>query len=245
MAREKNAIRGHFIAEYIDGNETIPAPDSTEWKELAKFIATIDDDSDEETDDTGFYDGDGTPETTVLSVSAGFSFEGFFDPTDDAQALVAGKKYKIGSGRKCWHMVVSSDSTKMWTGRATITDIVAGAGDATEYEEFSCTIRFDRLPTEAVASGVGVPPHIGGQTPVQSIAISAITGKAGDVLDIKGTAVVTPTGANLSGAQFISLDPATAKFNANGQLTLVKDGTTEIVIIKNGVVGKANVTVAP
>ncbi|MCS5736795.1 phage tail tube protein, partial [Herbiconiux daphne] len=192
---------------------------------------------------TGFYDGDGTPETTVMSVSAGYSFEGFFDPTDDAQALVAGKKYKIGTGRKVWHMVVSSDATTMWTGRATITDIVAGAGDATEYEEFSCTIRFDRLPTEAKASGVGVPPHIGGQTPVQSIAITINAGQVGDTLDLAGTATITPSNADLSGAQWISLDTTIATVDQRGQAKLIKAGTVEIVVIKNGVIGKADITV--
>lgn len=33
-----------------------------------------------------------------------------------------------------------------YIGRATLTDIIAGAGDAVEYEDFSCTITYDRIP---------------------------------------------------------------------------------------------------
>ena len=147
FARMKNALRGHFIAPYVPG-EDAPAAEGETWKELAKWIETVDDDSDEETDDTGFYDGDGTPEKTVVSVAIGYGFEGYYDPEDEAQAMVAAMKLKIGDGRKCWHKVVSADGKKTWVGLATVSDIVAGGGDATEFETFSCTITYNTLPTE-------------------------------------------------------------------------------------------------
>ena len=86
FAREKNAKREHYIAEYTPGKETAPTED-TEWLRLAKYISTIGDDSDEETDDTGFYDGDGTPETTVVSVSGTYTPEGMYDAEDPAQQI--------------------------------------------------------------------------------------------------------------------------------------------------------------
>ena len=139
FARNKNAKREHYLAEYTLGQETAPTAESEEWLRLAKYISSIGDDTDEQTDDTGFYDGDGTPETTVTAVAGAYSPEGFYDPEDAAQALVASKKYKTGEGRKVWHK-------DTYIGRATLTDIIAGAGDATEYEDFSCTITFDRIP---------------------------------------------------------------------------------------------------
>ena len=146
MAREKNALRGHFIQAYVPGTET-----PTEvWLELAKYISTISDDTQEETEDQAFYDGDGTPETSVISVAGAYSVEGQYDPTDEAQQLIADMKYKLGDGRKIHHKVVSSDGLKQWVGRATVTAIVAGAGDASAYEDFSCNIRFDSIPTESV-----------------------------------------------------------------------------------------------
>lgn len=148
FARSKNALRGHFIQAFTPGTPTAPKAADATWLELAKWIATVDDDTDEETDDTGFYDGDGTPEKTVVSVSKGYSFEGFYDPEDKAQALVSDMQLKIGDGRKVWHKVVSADGTKTWIGLATVTDIVTGSGDATEFEAFECTITFNQIPEE-------------------------------------------------------------------------------------------------
>ncbi|MED2940652.1 phage tail protein [Cytobacillus horneckiae] len=149
MARQKNALRGHFLQEYVPGTET----PGEEWLELAKFISAIGDDTQEGTEEQAFYDGDGTPETTVTSVAGAYTPEGFYDPEDPAQALIAGLKYKTGDGRKVWHKVVSADGKKEWVGRATVSAIVAGAGDASAYETFSCNIRFDTIPKETDLTG--------------------------------------------------------------------------------------------
>lgn len=145
MARKKNALRGHFVQAYVPGEEV-----GTAWLELAKWISTIGDDTQETTEETAYYSGDGTPETEVVSVAGAYTPEGTFDPEDPAQALIAGLKYKTGDGRKIWHRVVSADGKKEWVGRATVTSIVAGAGDASAYETFSCNIRFDSIPEETV-----------------------------------------------------------------------------------------------
>ena len=95
------------------------------------------------------YDGDGSAEIEVTSVAQAYAPEGYFDPEDPAQALIAGLKFKTGSGRKIWHKVIRSDGKKQWVGRATVSAIVAGAGDAVAYETFSCNIRFDAIPVES------------------------------------------------------------------------------------------------
>ena len=151
MARNKNALRGHFIQAYEPGTET----PGEEWLELAKYISTIGDDTQEETEEQAYYDSDGTPETDVISVAGAYTPEGFYDPEDPAQALIAGMKYKTGDGRKIWHRVVEADGSKEWVGRATVSAIVAGAGDASAYETFSCNIRFDRIPTETDVTPAG------------------------------------------------------------------------------------------
>ncbi|MEN2467886.1 hypothetical protein [Ornithinibacillus sp. JPR2-1] len=97
---------------------------------------------------TSDYDGDGTPENEIISVAGAYTPEGHYYSDDPAQALIAGLKYKVGDGRKIWHKVVSADGKKEWVGRATVSAIVAGAGDASAYETFSCNIRFDRIPEE-------------------------------------------------------------------------------------------------
>ncbi|MDT2860945.1 phage tail tube protein [Lactococcus lactis] len=155
MTRLKNALRGHFIAPVPT---TGAEPADSDYLELAKWISGVTDDTNEETDDTGFYDGDGTKETTVTGVSGAYTFDGFYDSEDPAQALVAAKKYKIGDDRKLWHKIVSADGKKQWTGLATVSDIKAGDGDATDYEAFGCKLTFNQLPKEKAIT----PPSGGG-----------------------------------------------------------------------------------
>jgi|SRR5690625_148324 len=151
MGKQKNALRGHFVQAYEAGEDE-PGKD---WLELAHQITDIEDATEEEIDDDAFYDGDGTPEATVTSVAGAYDVEGHYDPTDEAQELIAGLKYKVGDGRKVWHRVVASNGKKEWVGRATATEIVAGSGPASEYEAFSCNIRFDTLPEESDLSDGG------------------------------------------------------------------------------------------
>jgi hypothetical protein len=146
MARNKNALRKSYIAVYTPGG-TAPTKDD-EWKRLAHYISTSSNENDEDTDDTGFYDGDGSNETNVVGVTLGFSYEGFYDPEDPAQKMIADMQRSIGDGRKLWFKVVTSDGKKQWVGRATVTDITAGDGDATEYEAFKATIKWDKTPEE-------------------------------------------------------------------------------------------------
>lgn len=149
MARLKNALRVHEIGVF---DPTKPTTEPTAWLKLAKYIETVNDESDEDTDDTGYYDGDGTPEETVLSVVGGFSFEGLYDAEDPAQALIASMKYKIGDDRRVWFRVTSADKKKKWTQVANVSEIKAGDGDATEYEAFECTIKWIKQPVEAAVT---------------------------------------------------------------------------------------------
>lgn len=147
MARQKNAKRQHFIAPLDQGTpDTVPADEV--FLRLAKYIETIDDDTDEETDDTGYYDGDGTTEETVTSVSGSYSVSGTYDAEDKAQALIASIRYEIGDGRRVWHRVVESNGKKSFTQVANVSGIKAGSGDATSYEEFECTLKWIKKPIE-------------------------------------------------------------------------------------------------
>lgn len=150
MTRQKNALRGHFVAPYNGGTE----PSSAEtWLELAKWITDVSDDTDEKTEDQAFYDGDGTEETSVISVKGAYTFEGTYDPEDPAQALIAAMKYKTGDERKVWHKVVQSDKKKQFVGVATVTEIKAGSGAAADYEAFGCKISYNATPKESAIVG--------------------------------------------------------------------------------------------
>ncbi|HER5921873.1 TPA: phage tail protein [Streptococcus pyogenes] len=147
MARQKNALRGHFIAPYNAGVE--PEAKGSEWMEIAKWIKDISDDTDEKTEDEAYYDGDGTEETTVVGVKGAYTFEGTYDPEDKAQKHIADMKYKTGEGRKVWHKVVASDNKKQWIGLSTVSEIIAGSGAAADFEAFGCKITYNSLPKES------------------------------------------------------------------------------------------------
>lgn len=150
MARQKNALRGHFIAPVTDP-KTEPAKEA--YKELAKWIEDVDDDTDEATTSVAYYDGDGTEETTVTSVKGSYTFKGTYDNEDEAMALVAGLKYKLGNDRLVWHKVVDSDGNNQHVGIATVSGIKAGSGAAANYEEFACKISYNSLPKTTAVVG--------------------------------------------------------------------------------------------
>ena len=144
MARQKNALRGHFIALVTDPKTE---PEKAAYKELAKWIEDVEDDTDEGTTSIAYYDGDGTEETTVTSV------KGTYDKEDEAMALIAGLKYKLGNERLVWHKVVDSDGKNQHVGIATVSAIKAGSGAAANYEEFSCKISYNSLPKTTAVVG--------------------------------------------------------------------------------------------
>lgn len=140
--RIKNAIRQHLIQEYKPGESY----EEESWLPLARYIETAEPDSDETVEDEGFYDGDGTPERNVHSVAMGYSFTGYKDATNPAQALIIDMEFETGLARKVWFRRISSDGKVQHTGLATVSEIINGGGDATSYEEFECNIRWDQKP---------------------------------------------------------------------------------------------------
>lgn len=145
MARTKNALRKHEIALRID--ETIPVEG---YVELAKYISSITDDTEEEKDDAVYYDGDGTPSNEVISLAEAWTVEGTYDPEDAGQKLVADMKRKLGASRNIWHRITYTSGVVV-EGPATVNDIVAGGGDAADYDAFSCVLNYTRIPTVTAA----------------------------------------------------------------------------------------------
>lgn len=150
MARIKNALREHWIAD-VDETDASKKPAEDEMLELAKWITEITDDTDETSEEYGDYAGDGTPKTEIVSIAEKWTANGTYDAQDPAQALVASKKRKVGDERKVWHLIKQTDG-KQFIGLATLSEIKAGTGEATEFEEFSCVINYDQIPEEVEAT---------------------------------------------------------------------------------------------
>ena len=142
--RNKNAQRQHFVAPFL-GEETPPT--NTTFLPLAKYITEITDGTDDVTDEFADYAGDGTVQTDIVGIQEAWNITGTFDATDEAQALIANMKRKIGTGRKLWHRIIDSNGTEEIVGVATALSIIAGSGAAEDHEEFSCTLQFDKRPT--------------------------------------------------------------------------------------------------
>ena len=148
----KNALRKHYIADWK--KEHTQAPEKTDFLRLAKNISSITDDTDEETDDKAFYDGDGTKEKKVVGISEAWKAEGLRDYEDPAQNLIASKKRKTGDERKVWHKIVDSVEKTEVCEVATLSDIKSGGGDAGDDEEFGCTMTYNKIAKET--------PHVKG-----------------------------------------------------------------------------------
>lgn len=133
--REKNALTEYYVGP-VDEEATL---------RLAKWISSVTDDTDEETETQGFYNGDGTPETDVISVAKSYTFEGFYDDEDPAMKFIAGLEFETGEGRKIMFKQVRTNGDVL-EGPATVTGIVVTGGEATEYATFSCTIAWDKKP---------------------------------------------------------------------------------------------------
>ena len=124
MPKMKNAKRKHFLAPWLP---TAPAtePSNDAWKWLADGVTTAEAENDEETDEIAYYNGDGTKKTVVTSVKNGYSFEGDYIKEDEAQAIVAGMRFKTGDDRNVWLKVVESDGKTQYVGVATVSKLEA------------------------------------------------------------------------------------------------------------------------
>jgi len=142
--RNKNAARRHYVAPFINADLVPTVADALP---LAKFITDITDGSDDQTDEFADYAGDGTVQTDIVGIQESWDISGTFDADDEAQALIADMKRKVGNDRKLWHLIVDSNATELVVGVATALSIVAGSGAADEHEEFSCTLQYDQRPT--------------------------------------------------------------------------------------------------
>ncbi len=152
MPKMKNAKRKHYVAPWSAENPTTE-PLTDAWKWLADGVTTADVENDEETDDIAYYNGDGTPETTVVSVKYGYTFEGDYIKEDAAQKIIADMRFLTGDQRKVWLKVVDPDGKTQYSGVATVSEIKIGGGEASEFEAFECTISWNSVPKQSAVVG--------------------------------------------------------------------------------------------
>lgn len=155
MARKKNALRQHFVANY-DPTKPDTKPLADAYLRLGKYVTAVEDDGDVNAEDYADYAGDGTLGSDITGVTEKWNFSGYWDPEQESQKLIKSKKRALGDDRKVWHKIVETDGTTI-EGVGTLSEkIVAGSGEASDYEEFSCSITYDKTP-EVTEPGTSEP----------------------------------------------------------------------------------------
>lgn len=140
MARFKNALTKYEVAELTDGEIA-----SATYSPLAKFISNVEPEANDETEDFAWYDGDGSLTTEVISARPSYAVEGQRFYGDKAQDLIASLEFETGEARYIAFKKTDPNGDT-FTGKATVTDIVTGGGEAQEHGTFSCTITWAGKP---------------------------------------------------------------------------------------------------
>lgn len=149
MARIKNALTTYEVAPIVDDVS------AAEWVELGPYIHTVTDATEDETEEQGYYDGDGTPEDNVNGTKVRYEFQGYYDEEDAGQLFIKSLKHKKGKDRHVLLQVTEPNGTKE-VAKATVTNIIARGGEATAYPVFSCTISLNEEPTITQGEGAEV-----------------------------------------------------------------------------------------
>lgn len=145
MAKFKNAIRKHYIAAYDPENpDTVPTEDKYMW--IAKGIKESAPENDAEDDDIAYFDGDGTKEKIISSISRGRSFEGHRDYSDKAQNFVADKEDAVADDLVVWYKEVVPTGKYYKEGLARLSEIEIGDGEASELESIKFQVNWSRTP---------------------------------------------------------------------------------------------------
>lgn len=139
--RYKVAKTKFEIQKYVNGEEYT----EDGFLVIGKHINAAEPSNNEKTEEEGFLDGDGTPETDVTSIAIGYNFSGYRNYEDPAQNLIADMEFSVGYERKVWFRRTLPNGT-VHVGRATVTEPNVSGGEATAYDQFDVTVTWDKKP---------------------------------------------------------------------------------------------------
>lgn len=140
MGKHKNVETKHFLADIPTGDETEP-----DYMPLARGVLSVGSEGDENVEEFAYYDGDGTPESDVISVKKNHPVEGHFYDDEPSHKFIRNKEFATGDERKCMYKQVRSTGETL-IGVATLLDINTTGGPAEEYAPLACTISWDKKP---------------------------------------------------------------------------------------------------
>lgn len=139
MGKHKNVETQHFLAPIPEG---VGEP---EFMPLARGILNVGSEGDENVEEFAYYDGDGTPESDVVSVKKNHPVEGHYYDDEPAHKFIREKEFATGDDRKCIYKQVRTNGDVLQE-VATLLDVNTTGGPAEEYAPIACTISWDKRP---------------------------------------------------------------------------------------------------
>ena len=224
--------------------DLIQDPITKMWLYLGPGVSTIDDDSDDETDDTSYYDSKGAQPEDVIGTKIAYAVSGHRYFGDPAQDLICSLKYVIGDERVLNFRRIAPDGS-MIEGPVTVTAIKDGGGDANEKGTFECTLTFREMPTYVPPKSKVMPSSISFEEQLQVA--------ENGTLDLSKKIKVEPDGATpncvfaLSDESMdVEAEGGTATIDAAGVLHATKQGKVSITakaVSKPSITASAEITI--
>lgn len=217
-------------------------PKTEKWLYLGPGISNIEDDSEDETDDTAYYDSAGAQPEDVTGTKVGFSVEGHRFYGDPAQDFISNLKYGIGDERVVNLRRIAPDGSRL-DGPVTLKDIKDGGGEANEKGTFECGMTYRQMPTYTPPQSTAMPETI-------SFDEGPLTLQAGETMDLTTKIKVEPEGATPNCVFSLddeSMEAAKATVDAYGILTAKDQGTVKVTakcVSKPSATATAEITIS-
>lgn len=206
-----------------------PGAGKKTWARLAAGINSVDPNGNEVVSQDPYYDGEGVSSSDVTGGQNIVTFAGHRRLDDPAQNYIAGLRYDYGDARKTDYLQIEPDGSRT-EANITLANIKAHGGAPNDKGEFSVEAHFNGRPSFEKGNKAEFPESI----TCEAISISDSTPK-----QIEAT--VTPEDASNSMVYAVE-DPTVAVVDAQGLITPLKDGETN-VNIKSAVLPTVQTTV--
>lgn len=212
-----------YALNYANKLELDITPDADEptWALIAKGVSSIEPAGNEEVSQDPDYSGKGMAESDVTGGQITLAVSGYRYYGDPAQDFVASRAYSYGEARKTRFRWTQPNGDKL-QGKCTLANISPGSelGDANAKGTFNYEVHLNGLPRFTSGDTKMSPASIAAGAEEVSVAVEGTT---------KVTASVSPEGASQD-LLFEIDDERVATVDAEGNVTGVKVGTTELVI---------------
>lgn len=147
------------------------------WARIGAGIQSVDPSGNEESDQTGYYDGEGLASTLITGGQVTLAFSGHRKYGDAAQDYIASLALEYGSARNTRYRWTAPDGQRI-NGQCTIANIKPGGGDANSKSSFEFELHLNGRPTLTAGDASGFPTSITASDITAAVGASASVGAA-------------------------------------------------------------------